>query len=286
MNVAHGVELGGDGKPAWLRFGILRLLYHLYVTNSDKTNWITRLHSEDLRHRIGHFQQCFSKFNRAARHVDSCAKKADDALARLGEFPRRGERIPLEDPNRLVIDEVNTDLPVFLDAMLFYLRIQADTFAQLVGYFYESGQILPGDFRHQSRWFTETRPNYDPEFSAILRAHHGWFDRLAGDEGLRDVVTHEGGMFGVGWSRPEGGPIEPRTWLYGSRGMVEENVFVALQEITAGWFTFLDQVWSHFVPRLTRDGVLSTLAVEELEKTRWIDLEDCGSPWVYPICAV
>jgi hypothetical protein len=137
----------------------------------------------------------------------------------------------------MATEEANADLPLFLDGMLYYLRIQVDSYAKLVPFFYpgrDSGRISSDSFRPQLKWFTETRSNFDPEYAAILRANHKWFDELAGVDGLRDVVTHHSGVLAVGWAKPEIGPIEPRTALFRSSGIVEEDVFGALQKITAG----------------------------------------------------
>ncbi len=184
----------------------------------------------------------------------------------------------------------NLDLSVFLDAMLFYLRIQADSYAKLVTFFYQDAKagIRTRSFREQSTWFCNAKPPLDEAYASILKANRKWFDRLAGGEpkGLRDVVIHHSGMLGVGWAKPKDGPIEPRTTLYRSGGVVEENVFGALQEITTGWYAFLDCAWHHFVPRLTQAGVLLTMSVNDEEKTRWVNCREAElrNLWVYP-CA-
>jgi hypothetical protein len=80
MSLVHGIELGEDGKPAWLRFGILGLVYRLYGTRSAEASvkdWVGRLHSEHFRHQVSHFGQCFWKFDRAAGHVARCKEVAD-----------------------------------------------------------------------------------------------------------------------------------------------------------------------------------------------------------------
>ena len=157
------------------------------------------------------------RLDRAARHVAHCRETVEGALGRFSERVSRGEIPPLDDPDRSAIEEANGDLPIFVDAMLFYLRIQADAFAELVGYFYEYGDIVPGNFRSQLKWFSERRPTFDPGYASILRSNRQWFDRLSGDGGLRDVITHESAVFGVGWSKPQCGPIEPCTSLYAIR---------------------------------------------------------------------
>ena len=176
--------------------------------------------------------------------------------------------------------------------MFFYLRIQADTFAELVTFFYpgrDRDQIPSDSFRTQRKWFIKRDPNFDPEYTAILLANSEWFDLLAGDipKGLRDVIVHHKGMLQVGWAKPTDGPIEPRTALYRRDGVREENVFAALRKITTGWFAFLDASWRHFVPRLAEAGILATKFVNNLETTRWEDYRrrELASMWVYPTSA-
>src|SRR5467141_1325422 len=84
----HGIELDAEGNPTWLRFGILRLLYHLYGTNTTERSvqdWLQRLHSEAFRHQMSHFLQCFWKFERAAGHVARCRDAVNGAMSRFGE---------------------------------------------------------------------------------------------------------------------------------------------------------------------------------------------------------
>ena len=100
---------------------------------------------------------------------------------------------------------------------------------------------------------------------------------------MRDVVTHHRGVMNVAWEEPGSGSVIPRTGLYRSSGLVEEDVFGALQKITAGWFAFLNEAWSHFVPRLTEVGVLRTLSVNKVEKTRFFDIDELRGLWVYPV---
>ena len=146
--------------------------------------------------------------------------------------------------------------------------------------------IRTRSFREQSTWFCNAKPPLDEGYASILKANRKWFDRLAGGEpkGLRDVVIHQSGMLGVGWANPMDGPIEPQTALYRSSGVVEENVFGALQEVTAGWCAFLDAAWHHFVSRLTDAGVLLTMSVNDLEKTRYFGCSEgeARGLWVYP----
>lgn len=87
---------------------------------------------------------------------------------------------------------------------------------------------------------------------------------------------------GVAWAKPQDSLIEPRTSLYQSGGVVEEDVFEALKEITAGWFRFLDEAYRHFVPRLTNAGILQGLSADDLEGCRFFDADKLRGLWAYP----
>ena len=109
-------------------------------------------------------------------------------------------------------------------------------------------QGYTGPANHIDRKRAEKLAKLNAGYALILQANRKWFDDLIGDGGLRDVVTHESGMMGVQWVKPEGSPIQPLTSLYTRKRPVEKDVFQALKEITAGWFTFLDEACLHFVP--------------------------------------
>lgn len=83
--------------------------------------------------------------------------------------------------------------------MLCYLRIQADSFADLVQYFYrpELSSFPSGNFGELAK----SVPTIDSANRAIILANRKWFDVLAGDDGLRDVITHQGEMIGVSWEK-------------------------------------------------------------------------------------
>jgi hypothetical protein len=271
MNAAfHGIEFDGDGKPVYMRFGMLRLVYRLWTSlvgckpDERLKEWRGRIGSDDFKYQLNHFRQCIEKFDRASGHVARCRDGIDGAITRYTERIRRfqeGEITqppdPVSDSDSLEMTELNKELPLFLDAMLFYLRIQADSFAQLVRFFYEptKATVLSGEFAKQKKDFSKYS-QFDPVYAAILSANHNWFNELIGDGGLRDVVTHESGMWGIAWEKPKDLPIKPRVSLYRRKGIVEGDVFDALKKITSGWFAFLDEAYRHFVPRLISAGML------------------------------
>jgi hypothetical protein len=144
----HGIELDAQGKPARQHFGIVNLLWLLEgtkVTEQSLQDWVARFRfGQPFWHEWRHFYQSVCKFDRAAGHVARLRETIDGALGRHSERVRRfteGETTeppdPASDPDQLTMLEANQDLPLLWDGMLFYLRIQADSYARLVRYLYE-----------------------------------------------------------------------------------------------------------------------------------------------------
>lgn len=289
--LVHGIELGDEGKPTWIRFSMLRLMEHLLDPSGfqDRSlpTWARRFRSRRFYHDVSYFRTCFQKFNRAADHVGRCRV----AIQRWTDREMRGDakEVSVSDSDSDAWLAALTDLPIYLDLMLFYLRMQADAYAQLVPYLYENGgDIKRRSFRDQTVWFTRTRPHFDAEYALVLGENLGWFEALAGKKpsGLRDVLVHHGGTYQVGWTVPdEAAAFKLHASLLNSTGYVEEDLLSALQTITTGWCAFLDAAWHHFVKKLS--GVLATMNVDEATKTRYAH---CGGLelshfWVYPRAA-
>jgi hypothetical protein len=290
--VFHGIELDGNGKVYGLRLGILRLLYRLWSSSqasptSDKQlqAWRDKFQSTSYKHQLNHFRQCILKFDQAAGHVARCINAADRAMGNFQEDLFRHTRSEIELPKSPLHDndyvQANADLPLFLDSMLHYLRIQADSFADLVQYFYrpELSSFPSGNFGELAK----SVATIDSAYRAIILANRKWFDVLAGDDGLRDVITHQGGMIGVSWEKQVDQPAKPHLSLYRKSGVVEENVFDAIKGITSGWFSFLDEAYRHFIPQLTHVEVLQGMSLSEPGKNHFFDGDEIRGSWVYPV---
>jgi hypothetical protein len=304
MNMVHGVE--EVGRHTLLHFGMIRLFEELAATKEEDSpvpEWTKRFNSPVFSHRVRHFKQCVEKFDRAAYHVDRCRRVAEPWLQReydlmrdITEREQRGENVENLDPNYALAAAKRTayhgsgyDLPLYLDLLLLYLRIQADAYATLVPFLYEgrdAGKISDHSFRNQMEWFTKTKPTFDGRYAEILQANLHWFNILAGGQepkGLRDVLVHHGGFTQYSWFKngPDA-PWELRGGLYRNDGPREEDLYGALREMTAGWCAFLDASWHHFVPQLKEIGALPTTPFPT-----WLipggNLGDVpSSKWVYP----
>jgi hypothetical protein len=283
----HGLEFDAAGKPICFRFGIFRLLDRLFLTKDDEAlrDWVERFRSGPFRHHISHWQQCFLKFDRAAGHVARCNDAMSSVLDRLGERVRSGQSGLGLSPEWLEMEQISIEIPIFLDSMFIYLRLQADTYAELVTFFYrgrDTGKISSHSFRSQFKWFTRTEPDFDVPYREILLANSGWFELLAGEnpKGLRDVIIH-GGIMQTSWRKSREGPAKPQIALYRSSGVREEDLYERLKEITRGWFLFLDAALYHFMSRLNKDGLSGGMTEQDGEH-RWFDESQLRGFWVYP----
>lgn len=281
----HGIENDDGSMPSWFRFGILRLAHALsHFKGTDGAvppDWTKNWRTRRFHQATSKLQDSVWKFDRAAGHVNRCREAICRSVTQEAEDERRQR--PIDDVYLAHLSALQ-DIPLFLDSMLFYLRIQADAYAVIVPFFYQTpNEIAWRSFRDQITWFLRKSAEFDPTYTAILRENLGWFDELAGKNpsGLRDVVVHRGGTYQLGWTVPSADDsFDLRASLVNSSGFVEEDLINALNRITTGWFRFLDLSWSHFSRRLNN---LVGLHVDELQ-TR---LFKCGgqelpSFWVYP----
>ena len=222
------------------------------------------------------FQDTFWKFDRAADHFSGCVETV--------ECHRESKQ--LEDFAKF-LDALN-DIPLYLDLMLFYLRIQADCLANVIPYLYEQRpQIAERSFRDKAAWFTKTQPDFDYDYAAILQTHWGWFEALAGknSKGLRDLVVHLRGTYQLGWAQhDEPSGFEFRASVVSDASIVQDNIVPILRSINQGYFGYLDQTYDHFATRLRAEFGEELIPVGDVP-TQYYRFEGGPLPsfWVYPM---
>jgi hypothetical protein len=121
--------------------------------------WLKRLQSEVFRHSISHLQQCFEKFDCAVDQVARCRAIADDLIGRFSERVRQGQEQPFSESDHYLMVKNSTEVSLFLDSMFLYMRIQADTYAELVTFFYpgrDQDRIPSDSFRAHRKWFIDS----------------------------------------------------------------------------------------------------------------------------------
>ncbi len=284
--ILHGVELDDGGRPIWFRFGILPVLHRLsgFRPSSDIPDWTRRWSTVTFHRSVSKLQDTMWKFDRAAGYVEKCRLAIERWVRREAGSDTAG--IKVSDPDFSAHMAAVYDLPLHLDSMLMYLRIQADALAALVPYFYtESGTIGSRGFREQQKWFTG-KPAFDPAYTTILTNETNWFDELAGKNpsGLRDVIVHRGGTYQLGWTNPsDEDQFELRAALVGKKGFVDEDVLAALTRMTSGWFSFLDSCCKHFGSRIAHIVPQADIDKQD-ELSRFLSCsgKELPSFWAYP----
>ena len=264
-----------------VRHGFLRLLHCLKGGALEPSNddiSLRRFRNRGFMHGVTHFQACFWKQYRAAAHIERCRAAISAGLERWRHDEGRG--IPSDDVALTAQYNALEDLPLHLDSMMFYLRIEADAFAQLLPHFYKRTNVLPSNsFHDQSVWFIK-RSYLDPEYTALLHENLRWFKTLAA---LRDVLVHYAGTYQVAWTEADStASFALQPGLVRHSGYVEEDVISALREISFGWFQFLDAASRHFASRLAAVLPGDQGGVDILSRYLQLNGMERQSDWCYP----
>lgn len=288
--ILHGIELDNSGRPAWFRFGTLQMLHCLSPFEDrpkDASEWVRRWWTVPFMTAVKKLQDTMWKFDRAAGHAERCRSCIQDWVERDAGGDTEG--ISINDPGFAAYLTAVEDLPLYLDSLLLYLRIQADALAVVTPYLYEqSGTISFRSFRKQRAWFIEKEPSFDPGYSQILANHTQWFEELAGKapSGLRDVIVHHGGTYQLGWTVPtEADQFQLRAGMVNAGGFVDDDVMAALERMTHGWCRFLDSWCYHFTRKLA--PIVSWADLERNDLARYVSCNGNELPsfWVYPRAA-
>jgi hypothetical protein len=194
----HGVQPFDYGEKCVLWFGMLRFLetlnqfycLRLFPRDVEPPPWEEKWFDAKFRKAVTKLRDTFWKLNRAAAHFHTNveafrANYHEKDLERFGKAQSALE-----------------DIPLYLDLLLLYIRVQADCIANVIPNLYglkgQRNSIARDSFRDQMKWFLEKRPDFDPEYSAKLSSNVQWFSALAGDrrgQGLRDVMVHYRGTY-------------------------------------------------------------------------------------------
>ena len=179
------------------------------------------------------------------------------------------------------------DIPLYLDMLWVYLRVQADVFATIASYTYEEQGTIPDEsFRSHRKWFLHTRPEYDDAYTRILSSFTGWFDELAGEQpkGIRDVIIHQRGTYQLGWTvPPDDSAFRIEASLIRDSKLIHNDVIKILRRVLHGYFAFLDSFVEHALHRLG-----TVLAPPPDGSTRLYrpyfsyDLGNFPSEWLFP----
>ncbi|MCK4348502.1 MAG: hypothetical protein KAW47_07785 [Thermoplasmatales archaeon] len=283
----HGIEFDNETKMSGvLRLGMLRFLEILYVefhftptfSPKEAPEWPERWIDGKFRGAVDKLKDTFMKFDTIARYLSqsidlALANKDSREMSQYGHFLKAMK-----------------DIPIYLDSLLLYLRMQADCLANVIPNLYgEEGRrqsIARDSFRDQTKWFIKKKPGFDPAYTKILGENTEWFEMLAGKsrgQGLRDILVHYRGVYQLGWTAlSTGETISFNASLLNESGYVEDSLIPTLTAIVAGYFEFIEKAYVHF----------RGLVLEKVEGGSFGDIYESaqllkfnaglGSAWIYP----
>jgi hypothetical protein len=243
----HGYEYPAPDCRGRFHFGTLRFFHTIEIEycfprgteEKPSPNWSDRWFDRKFRQAVSKFTDTFHKIYLVAVLIE---------IERNNVFDNKDER-DIEKYSKH-LHGLRT-IPVYLDSLLFYLRILADNIADLTPYLYpmpEGKQIANRSFRDHRKWFLKN--NFDPVYKDILDSHSQWFYVLAGKaegEGLRDKIIHHRGKFQISYTTAsEVNDFKLTAGIVGDSGWLIDDIFPRLVSVTSELFTFLDHFVSHF----------------------------------------
>lgn len=280
----HGIAYNNSSKQGRLYYSIIHLLHLLgwYTSTSERKmlpKWPNRWIDNKALQAATKFQDCFWKIDRTATLLFI-------SIENLQIFYRATS---IDECN--VQNPLNADIPIYLDVLLLYLRMQADCLANLIPNFYgEEGkkQSIPRDsFRAQMKWFIQKNPKFDSDYRTILLENTEWFRVLAGDQnsqGLRDVLTHYRGTYQMGWLNEIPKNIEDlKASMINESGYIEEDLIPEIIKVMELYFVYLDLTYYHFIEVIRKQTQALDLLVVRGE-VPYITISDAPlrSMWIYP----
>lgn len=181
-------------------------------------------------------------------------------------------------------------LSLYMDSIIVYLRVLPDVVAALTTYLYppQTGDIGSRSFRTQSKWLLG-HPEFDPDYSRLLRGELGWFELLAGKNGrgIRDTLIHRFGRF-------QHAVVTGPHALRGRVGsdMISESEYLddvqrALTSIATQLCSFLDSYVDHQSSRILAAAGWTPLASTDL-RAGYMMTFDAPPPsaWLLPMRVV
>ena len=279
----HGVEVLKEENKGYLHYGFIRLLDQIsgpfcmrIPLQGKEINWPNKWIDRKFCQAIEKYKNTFWKLNRAAYNYANCIEliKKHRKDTKIEEFNKHLGAIH--------------DIPLYLDMMIIYLRIQVDCIANIIPNLYgfkAKGMMKRDSFRDQINWFKKNGDNFDSTYKSIILTSTEWFDKLAGKyDALRELIIHYRGVFQVGWTLQEDGSFKKlKMASISDSGTIHDDVDAELKNIINEYFAYLDKIFIHY-SELLRKEVGTDLIPEEGLSSRYVLYEDdlSISCWLYP----
>jgi hypothetical protein len=256
----HGLKIETPGSGQ-LCYGTGQL-----INRCEKMSW---LFEKDLTETI---RDPLKRFNNRA--YSQCATKCNDTVHKMNKAVSNlshnieilGRRKQVVPGGAAIAVGATDEISYHLDSLLSYLRILADCISFAIPFFYKTTESIANrSFRDHRRWFTETKPEFDPEYTLVLRDHSQWFDKLSGKDpkGVRDLMMHNFGTYQLGTTCLPNGTESVTVYLITSKGIVDQDLTFTINDIINDFFCYLDKTYSLFGIRLADE--LSPYITSDLE---------------------
>jgi hypothetical protein len=240
----HGLYIDSP-EHGELRFGIVKL-----IEGRQSFLWLDFPNLKEAQ------QKSIKRFNN--RTYWQCAEKCHDTAFKFSQalYKLSNSLAIIENQDKYCYDGATMEIaviyfqaireaPYHLDAFISYLRILADCISFALPFFYETKESIPNrGFRDQMKWFINTKPTFDPEYTAILRENTKWFDLLAGkaeagssEKGIRDLNYHNFATYQIGGAVLPNGRHEVFVSQVASKGIVHQNVLLTLEDLLEDFFS-------------------------------------------------
>jgi hypothetical protein len=219
--------------------------------------------SEEQRQSIKRFDkrayyQCANKCNNTVFDLNKALYKLGNSLLIAeNQDTYCYDGAPMETAG--IYFEAMNDIGYHLDAFISYLRILVDCISFALPFFYETTiKIKNTGFREQMKWHLKTQPDFDPEYSTILREQTKWFELLAGREingishkGIRDLNFHNFATYQIGQTVLPDGRHQILVSQVAINGVVHNDVLSTLEDLIEDFFYYLDRVYDLFTKRFS-----------------------------------
>ena len=253
----HGIEPGKPGEMGKVYFGaaqFIRLLENTYARPGlrplkNAPQWAYHTFDNRFRFAAEKLWDHHVENQSGRRTVRGCTSQYVKDL--------QPPSVPVEDLAQHTA--ALTDIPIYLDLLIVYLRVVADCLANVTPYLYgQKGKFLTrNSFREQREWLVKTRPNFDPKYREILESDTRWFDVLAGNPpdvvGLRDAIIHYRGGVQLMYRPPTSSQRRRvMAMLFSDYKTLTSDLIGTLQRLFQDMCLFLDRFVEHFVQRANK----------------------------------
>jgi hypothetical protein len=287
----HGIEPGKPGEMGKVYFAsaqFIRLLENTYARPGlrplkNAPQWAYHTFDNRFRFAAEKLWDTMWKINRVAELFEDARRNVKDL---------QPPSVPVEDLAQHTA--ALTDIPIYLDLLIVYLRVVADCLANVTPYLYgQKGKFLTrNSFREQREWLVKTRPNFDPKYREILESNTRWFDVLAGNPpevvGLRDAIIHYRGGVQLMYRPPTSRQrTRVMAMLFSDYKTLTSDLIGTLQKLFQDMCLFLDRFVEHFVQRANKQTKSLIFNVSNPQATLLFQYEgELPSAWLYPEIAV